>query len=173
MTRKEIAEGLSVINYQYKYGDHRFSDEEREIVSAAISELQSDVVYLCDRKACSDCPGEPCHHTVDITHTVNFEYVGDGTKYMEKELVMNTKMEEIKMSKLMEEIKSCPFCGSEAKYLEYQKMDGNISYTVGMVCCDSCGCGCRTRDVIIDGYYGATTTKEDVIKLWNRRVNHV
>lgn len=68
-----------------------------------------------------------------------------------------------------ESIKSCPFCGSIAKYIEYQKQEGNLSHTVGLVCCDSAACGCRTRDVIVDGYYGVTTTKQDAIDIWNRR----
>lgn len=67
-------------------------------------------------------------------------------------------------------IKPCPFCGLQAKYIEHQKLDGPVHYTVGIVCCDSYSCGCRTRDVVVDGYYGGNNTKEDVINIWNTRM---
>lgn len=34
-----------------------------------------DILYLCDRKACSHCTNDQCHHTQDITHAVNFKPV--------------------------------------------------------------------------------------------------
>lgn len=67
----------------------------------------------------------------------------------------------------MENLKSCPFCGnSNVKYKESYQSDGNCSYKVGFIVCD---CGIRTDDLIVDGYYGETTTKEDVYKIWNTR----
>ena len=41
------------------------------------------VAYICDRKACTICDGECCHHTVDIHHARNFECKAEN-KYMEK-----------------------------------------------------------------------------------------
>lgn len=32
----------------------------------------SDVVYLCDRKACASCAPDVCDHTTDISHARNF-----------------------------------------------------------------------------------------------------
>lgn len=84
MTRKEIADGLAVINYQYKYGGNRFTDEERQIISNAIAELQKDILYLCDKNACSECSGIECRHTNNITHAMNFEIGIDGKYYVEK-----------------------------------------------------------------------------------------
>ena len=71
---------------------------------------------------------------------------------------------------MSEEIKACPFCGSDANYHEQIRTDGQCHYTVGFVCCNRIGCLCGTVDMIVDGHYGITTTKEDVIKIWNRRV---
>lgn len=67
------------------------------------------------------------------------------------------------------ELKLCPFCGGEALLCEQSESDGQVSYKVAYVECDVCGC--NTGSYIIDGYYGATTTKEDAIKAWNRRVD--
>ena len=77
----------------------------------------------------------------------------------------NKKIEKMKS----DYIEFCPFCGNAAKYIEHEKMDGNVSYTAGLVCCDNAECGCRTQEVAVDGYYGTSTTKHDVIKIWNRR----
>ena len=35
----------------------------------------TQVAYLCDRLACSDCSGDDCHHTTDINHAVNFRSI--------------------------------------------------------------------------------------------------
>lgn len=32
----------------------------------------SDILYICDRKACKRCNPE-CHHTTDIKHAYNFK----------------------------------------------------------------------------------------------------
>ena len=48
------------------------SDTKRDM-----SEADLRIVYLCDRKKCGDnhdC-GD-CNHTFDITHAINFKYVG-------------------------------------------------------------------------------------------------
>lgn len=34
---------------------------------------KGQILYECDRRACSECNLE-CHHTTDITHAKNFEY---------------------------------------------------------------------------------------------------
>lgn len=44
------------------------------------------VAYLCDGYN-SSCNNPDCKHTTDITHAVNFEYMGDN-KYMEKETIV-------------------------------------------------------------------------------------
>lgn len=44
---------------------------------------KKEIIYLCDRHACSDkygdmpCTSVECRHTHDIYHAVNFEHVGD------------------------------------------------------------------------------------------------
>ena len=65
-------------------------------------------------------------------------------------------------------LKPCPFCGAdEALLVKTKRPDGNVSYQVAYVGCENCGC--QTDEFIIDGYYGATTTEQDVIDAWNRR----
>ena len=37
--------------------------------------IDGDILYLCDRRACSKC-SPMCNHTRDITHAQNFESTG-------------------------------------------------------------------------------------------------
>ena len=48
-------------------------------------ERNSEVLYLCDGRACGGtCPNPDCHHTNDICHAKNFEYNPHGrTAYWE------------------------------------------------------------------------------------------
>lgn len=84
----EIQRGMSECD-----GGNFFSNTDLEVISAVILELQKpSVLYLCDTKACSDCHGEPCYHTTDITHAVNFEVGIDGVYYVEKLLSKEEKI---------------------------------------------------------------------------------
>lgn len=44
-----------------------------EVEADVITPCGDSVVYLCDRKACSDCSYPDCKHTSSIEHAVNFE----------------------------------------------------------------------------------------------------
>ena len=33
----------------------------------------SDILYICDRKACKICCNPECYHTTDINHAYNFK----------------------------------------------------------------------------------------------------
>ena len=70
----------------------------------------------------------------------------------------------------MAELKACPFCGSEAMLRVSREYTGNEGYDVAYVICLMCNA--RTTQVIVDGYFGATTTEEDVVKMWNRRADN-
>ena len=64
-----------------------------------------------------------------------------------------------------EEIKSCPFCGSEADLLHSVEMytgDNRCSY----VQCKNEECGARTKSVSISYAYSSDLR---VIELWNQR----
>ena len=67
------------------------------------------------------------------------------------------------------EIKPCPFCGGAAEYEIRREYDGNCGYEEGVVMCSECGIS--TPGFIIDGYYGIRYTKEQIIDIWNRRVD--
>lgn len=43
----------------------------------------TDVLYLCDRKACGHKCSQECKHTSDVNHAINFELIGSA--YFEKE----------------------------------------------------------------------------------------
>lgn len=65
-------------------------------------------------------------------------------------------------------LKYCPFCDGIAELVHARESEGNVSYKTARVRCIECGCA--TKSVIVDGYYGAETTEQDVIDAWNRRV---
>lgn len=67
-------------------------------------------------------------------------------------------------------IKTCPFCGGEARLLESEESDGQCRYNAYHVKC--LNCGIRTGKYINDGYYGVKYSKKDVIDIWNRRVSN-
>lgn len=54
----------------------------------------------------------------------------------------------------MEELKTCPFCGSEAGFFAFEIF---VTYSVR---CKSCGCGTE------DGY----RTEKEAAEAWNRRI---
>lgn len=67
-------------------------------------------------------------------------------------------------------IKQCPFCGGTAKLVETTECGGHGEfYRTARVMCRECGAS--TKYVIIDGFYGATTSKSDAIAAWNTRVS--
>lgn len=37
----------------------------------------TQIAYLCDGMACSECSGDLCHHTTDVNHAINFRSI-DG-----------------------------------------------------------------------------------------------
>lgn len=45
---------------------------------------RAEVVYICDGEYCAQCNASECHHTCDISHAKNFEFIGNGI-YIEKE----------------------------------------------------------------------------------------
>ena len=68
---------------------------------------------------------------------------------------------------LASELRPCPFCGDDATLVKDKNPDGQCSYKIAYVKCNSCGC--RSAAFIVDGYYGAKATVRDAIKSWNRR----
>ena len=67
------------------------------------------------------------------------------------------------------ELKPCPFCGGAAitcKETDFGRL-GEERKAVAVKC--YC-CGANTGYYFINGAYGTTTTVQDVINLWNRRV---
>lgn len=40
--------------------------------SECVHKNQSDILYVCDQRACSHCSYPLCNHTTDIHHAVNF-----------------------------------------------------------------------------------------------------
>jgi len=71
----------------------------------------------------------------------------------------------------MEKLKKCPFCGSEVMCEQGQESDGSCHWTAGWVICKNDSCWVSTPRLIIDGFYGRKTTKQDVINIWNNRVD--
>lgn len=71
----------------------------------------------------------------------------------------------------MKELKPCPFCGGFADLRHGVAPDGNHIYGVTWIQCFKCGC--RTPNLISDGYYGIFATDDDVIDIWNRRASDV
>lgn len=79
----------------------------------------------------------------------------------------------------MQELKRCPFCGSEAEYLETQEVFGYP--TLCLVRCkgDNGACYCQTTTVVRGSKSDFATTggspdfdpKEKLIDIWNRRVS--
>jgi Lar family restriction alleviation protein len=68
----------------------------------------------------------------------------------------------------MAELKPCPFCGTDDAILVKGKQpDGNVSYEIAFVECNTCGC--RTDSYITDGYMGVKNTVRDAINAWNKR----
>lgn len=66
-------------------------------------------------------------------------------------------------------LKPCPFCGGEASLLRrYKRLDGGGWYKIAVVECDDCGS--NGGDYIVDGHFGASTSEQDAIDAWNRRV---
>ena len=53
--------------------------EENRVMQECISEMEKrpDVVFICDRRACSKCNPE-CHLTDDIRHAKNFQVGPNG-----------------------------------------------------------------------------------------------
>ena len=67
-------------------------------------------------------------------------------------------------------IKPCPFCGCDKpKIKRNRRPDGSCSYEVIYIQCPECEA--KTVERISDGYYGGTCTDQEIIELWNRRVN--
>ncbi len=61
----------------------------------------TDVVYLCDGKACgSDHECMECKHTSDISHAVNFEKIGGADKYFE----MNQTTEQEQLANILNDM---------------------------------------------------------------------
>ena len=54
----------------------------------------------------------------------------------------------------MDDLKPCPFCGGRATFVTSKWMDGQCSFK------------------IIDGYLGIETTEDEVVAIWNRRVDN-
>ena len=66
------------------------------------------------------------------------------------------------------ELKPCPFCGGQAKYVTNIIKDGHDCYGVGYVECQACLS--QTGLFNIDGYWGVQPyTEEEISKRWNRR----
>lgn len=108
---------------------------------------------------CVGCPGD---YHYDIERCTDPD--GNCERCWNREIPGTEKPEE----QLASELKSCPFCGDEATLVKDRASDGNCSYKIAYVKCNSCGC--RSAAFIVDGYYAARTTVRDAIKSWNRRV---
>lgn len=65
-------------------------------------------------------------------------------------------------------LRPCPFCGSINIGIEQsRKVDGCGEFPL-MAHVECYDCGAQTRPMIVDGYYGYTTTVADVVGAWNR-----
>ena len=74
MTRDDIIATLEIIRLDFEK-----SFETQQLFTEVIDILkQPRVVYLCDGKACPECPKTECRHTFDVTHAVNFNTVCGG-----------------------------------------------------------------------------------------------
>ena len=65
----------------------------------------------------------------------------------------------------------CPFCGCAAEIVEERKCAGHGEFPkIGYVRCSICHAS--SGEVITDGFYGYTTTLQDAVELWNKRIPH-
>lgn len=59
----------------------------------------------------------------------------------------------------------CKICGSQPIYKKVQRTYGFGEYPiVGWI---ECTCGLRTKEYIIDGYYGSTDNPDTPVLVWN------
>lgn len=68
----------------------------------------------------------------------------------------------------MYEFRPCPFCGSTNIGIEKERRTyghGEYPLIAYVECRD---CGAHTKDFIVDGFYGETTTEADAVNAWNR-----
>ena len=64
-------------------------------------------------------------------------------------------------------IKDCPCCGHEAILVFGSETDPPCHYTVGQIKCTNCRI--QTASRCLDGYYGDTSTINDLLNDWNNR----
>lgn len=61
----------------------------------------------------------------------------------------------------------CRFCGSKPKYVKERQRCGHGEYP--LVAWVECDCGIRSKEFIIDGYFGCTDTPDTPVLFWNSR----
>ncbi len=61
----------------------------------------------------------------------------------------------------------CPCCGAEAKLQIVTLLEPPCHYSTAYIKCTKCSI--RTENRCVDGYYGDTSTVNDVIDDWNNR----
>lgn len=73
--------------------------------------------------------------------------------------------------RLNENLKPCPFCGGKAYIRNITENNGKCHYKI--VCVECIECKSKTDKRISDGYYGKYCSDEEIVELWNRRVNQI
>ena len=65
-------------------------------------------------------------------------------------------------------LRPCPFCGNKAELHQGHRCVAHGEYP--MIAYIQCTfCNASSDELIIDGFYGYTTTVQDVADLWNKR----
>lgn len=100
------------------------------------------------------------------SHTVG----GLTMNYYEEQLIKSVekKVWKERIKRVNSRLRSCPCCGGKAEVREQSRPDGYCSYNVLFVECGRCGL--KTKELIMDDYYGEHHTPEKSAELWNRRV---
>ena len=75
----------------------------------------------------------------------------------------------LKENKLNLQLKPCPFCGGEAKFLHGYPRQQRNGVKSALVQCKSCGCKTPTFTQL--PYQAYKDCETYVVNLWNRRIN--
>ncbi len=73
---------------------------------------------------------------------------------------------------MSEELKPCPFCGCDAKYVISEHMNGDTSQEHRIICTNVIHCGAEMRTYISPYSKSYKDEQEQFIKRWNRRADN-